>query len=222
MDFFSHLFDSCLTCTGFVKTFLANMVSADFWIHLLETYKYWIVIAGALLEGEMVLILAGAAAYHGHMALHMVMLISFLGAVFHDHMLFFIGRKYGNKILNRQSKWQDRIHKIVKLIHKYDRYFIMSFRFIYGIRTITPIVIGASPIPLRKYFSLVVFSAAAWSIIVSYIGYTFALALEAVLENFAKYQKYLAGGLVILIAAIYAFVKWRRARNAKKDQDKLN
>jgi len=219
MDFFNTLFDSCINCTDVVKTFFSNMVSASFWIHLLETYKYWIVIAGALLEGEMVLILAGAAAYHGHMNLQMVMLISFLGAVFHDHMLFFVGRKYGNKILNRQSKWKDRISRVVNLIHKYDRYFIMSFRFIYGIRTITPIVIGASPISLKKYFSLVVFSAAAWSIIVSYIGYTFALALEAVLHNFAKYQKWLAVALVIIIGAIYAYLKWHRFRKAKKDQN---
>ena len=220
MDIFTTLTDFCMNCIDFVKTFLNNMVSADFWIHLLETYKYWIVVAGALLEGEMVLILAGAAAYHGHMTLYMVMLISFLGAVFHDHMLFFIGRKYGNKILNRQSKWQDRINKVVRLIHKYDRYFIMSFRFIYGIRTITPIVIGASPIKLSKYFSLVVISGAVWAILVSYIGYAFALALDTVIENFAKYQKYLAVALALLIGGIYAFLKWHRFRKEKKEKGK--
>lgn len=218
MDFFDTIFNSCTTCYGFIKTILANLVSMDFWIGLLETYKYWIVVGGALLEGEMVLILAGAAAYHGHMNLQMVMLISFLGALFHDHLLFFIGRKYGDKIIYRQNRWQDRINKVVNLIHKYDRYFIMSFRFIYGIRTITPIVIGSSTISLRKYFSLVVISAALWSVIVSYIGYSFALALDVVLEKFARYQKYFAVALAILVSLIYVFIKWRRARKAKKVQ----
>jgi membrane protein DedA with SNARE-associated domain len=219
MEILNTLAGLCVSCVDSTKIFLSNMVSADFWISLLETYKYWIVIAGALLEGEMVLILAGAAAYHGHMTLHMVMLISFLGATFHDHLLFFIGRKYGSKILYRQNKWQERINKVVELIHKYDRYFIMSFRFIYGIRTITPIVIGASPISLRKYFSLVVVSAAAWSIIVSYIGYTFALALDVVLEKFAQYQKYLAVALVLVIGSIYSFLRWRRVRKEKKEEN---
>ena len=203
MDFFFDIFST-------LGTWLSNLVSPQFWTHMLQTYKYTIVVAGALLEGEMVLILAGAAAYHNHMALPLVMLISFLGALLHDNLLFFIGRKWGKKILQRESKWQARISKVVSLIQKYDQYFIMSFRFIYGIRTLTPIVVGASPIPLKRYFFLVAISAAAWAIIVSYVGYSFAMALESIIANFEKIQKYLAAGLAVIIGGLYLFFKKRK------------
>jgi membrane protein DedA with SNARE-associated domain len=201
-----------LDSTTALMTGCSNLVSPHFWTEMLQTYKYAIVIAGALLEGEMVLILAGAAAYHGYMSLPFVMVIAFLGALIHDASLFFVGRFFGQKILNRPSRWKNGIAKIVNLIQKYDRYFIMSFRFIYGIRTLTPIVVGAGTITFKRYFSLVAISAAAWAIIVSYAGYSFAMALESIIAHFEKIQKYLAGALVLVIAGLYIYFKKRKKK----------
>lgn len=206
MDFLTNIYEA-------IASGLANIVSIQFWTEMLHTYKYTIVVAGALLEGEIVLILAGAAAYHQHMSLPLVMLISFLGALFHDNLLFMIGRFYGAKILKRQSA-ESRISKIVKLIHKYDNYFIMSFRFVYGLRTLTPIVIGSSKIALPRYAALVSISAAIWAVIVSYLGYSFAMALETIIADFQRYQKYIAIGIVVLIGVIYFITKYRKKRKA--------
>lgn len=185
----------------------SNLFTPSFWMEMLQTYKYTIVVGGALLEGEMVLILAGAGAYHGYMDLPLVMIISFVGATIHDTLLFFIGRYLGPKILNHPSRWKNRIQKVVNLIHKYDRYFIMSFRFIYGIRTITPIVIGSGSITFKRYFSLMIISAAIWAVAVSYIGYSFAMALEAILAHFDVLKKYLALLLILIISSIYFFMR---------------
>jgi membrane protein DedA with SNARE-associated domain len=195
-----------------LATWLGHFVSPCFWTEMLHTYKYTIVVAGALLEGEMVLILSGAAAYHGYMSLPLVMVIAFLGALLHDAFLFFVGRFFGQKILHGQYRGQRGITKIVNLIQKHDRYFIMSFRFIYGIRTLTPIVVGAGSITFKRYFSLVAISAALWAIIVSYVGYSCAMALENIIEHFEKIQKYLAGGLVILIGGVYLYFKYRKKK----------
>jgi len=205
MDSITHL------CTTGL-TWCSNLVSPQFWTEMLQTYKYTIVIAGALLEGEMVLILSGAAAYHEYMTLSLVMLIAFLGALLHDTLLFFVGRLFGKRILGGDSKWQARISKVVNLIQKYDRYFIMSFRFIYGIRTLTPIVVGAGSIGFKRYFFLVAMSAAVWAVTVSYVGYSCAMALESILQNFEKIQKYLAVGLVVIVGGLYFFLRSRKRK----------
>lgn len=194
-----------------------NLVSIDFWTNLLQTYQYIIVVVGALVEGEMVLILAGAAAYHGYMALPLVMLISFLGAIFHDVLLFFVGRLWGRKLLQRQSKWHNRIQKVARLIQKYDSYFIMSFRFIYGIRTITPLVVGSGPTSFKRYFSLMIISAAVWAIVISYVGYSCAMALETILHHFNHAKKYLAAGLALLLCGGYVFFRRRRQKQLPKN-----
>ena len=192
---------------------LGEFFTPSFWTALLIQYKYWIVIGGALIEGEVLLMLAGGAAYHGHLNLYLVMLIAFMGAVIHDHLLFFIGRYMGSKIIYKYPSLHNRAAKISDFMHKYDRWFIMSFRFIYGVRTVTPIIVGTTSIPLPRYSLLVTISALIWAVIVAYLGYAFAIAIDALLENFAKYSKYLAGGVVILALIISAIVRFVKGRN---------
>ena len=195
---------------------LKYLVDPYFWLHLLHEYKYWIVILGALLEGEMVLLLAGGSAYHGYMNVHWVMFIAFIGAVLHDHVLFFIGRAFGKKLINRSAVWHGRISKVSDLIHKYDNLFIMSFRFIYGLRTLTPLMVGHSKIPWQRYSVLVSVSAAIWAIIIAYLGFTFAMALEVILKDFDRYKKYLGIGAGLLVLGIIGILQYRKYRKGKK------
>ncbi len=183
-----------------VLHFLSQLICPDFWIYLLEHYKYPIVVIGALVEGEMILLLAGGAAYHGYMSLYFVIIMAFVGAVIHDHVLFFLGRFFGKKLFNRSPKWHGRLSKVSQLIHKYDNYFIMSFRFIYGLRTLTPLMVGSSPMPLYRYSALVTLSAAIWATLIGGLGYTFALAFNEIMSDFAHYKKYIALALIAVVA----------------------
>lgn len=192
---------------------LGNLFTPSFWTTLLIQYKYWIVIGGALIEGEVLLILAGGAAYHGHLNLYWVMLIAFIGAVIHDHLLFFIGRYMGSKVIYKYPSLHNRAAKISDFMHRYDHWFIMSFRFIYGVRTVTPIIVGTTSIPLRRYSLLVTISALIWAVIVAYLGYAFAIAIDALLENFAKYSKYFGAGLVLIGLGAYGVVRFMKRRN---------
>lgn len=202
MEFLSAILDN-----------VSALFTPSFWKELLITYKYWVVILGALIEGEMVLLVAAGTAYHQYLDLSLVMLIAFIGAVIHDTLLFFVGRLFGEQIQRRASKKATgRLSKAITMIEKYNNLFIMSFRFIYGVRTITPIVIGTTHIKLPRYMAMISISAAIWAITISYLGYTCAMALEAVLENFDLYKKYLAIGLAIIIAGIYVVIKFRKRK----------
>lgn len=202
------------TATTWITSALSDLTSTAFWIHLLEHYRYPIVILGALVEGEMVLILSGAAAYHGYMSLSFVILTAFLGAFIHDHLLFFLGRSFGERLLNFSPRWHRRIEKVSHWIQKYDQYFIMSFRFIYGLRTITPLLVGQSRIRLRRYSRLVSLSALIWAIAVSGFGYVGASALNVLAHDFAHYKKYIAVaillGVAFVAAGISLYKRYRR------------
>ncbi len=181
--------------------------------NLLITYKYWIVIAGALLEGEAVLLMAGASAYHGHINIYMVMLIAFIGAVIHDHVLFFVGRHMGRKIFVKYPKVNEKYQKVSKLLHKHDNLFIFGFRFVYGIRTLTPMILGTTAITLKKYSLLTVISAFLWATSVAYIGYSCALIIEEASCKCALYQKYFTIGLIVVIGLGWlGYVWWKRPR----------
>ena len=53
-------------------------------IEFVAAYGYLAVLLGTLLEGETVLLLAGFAAHQGHLAIHWVLLIAFIGGTLGD------------------------------------------------------------------------------------------------------------------------------------------
>lgn len=177
-------------------------------IPYINEYGYWILVIGALIEGEGILLLAGGAAYFGYFSLPTVMLFAFVGAIIHDQVLYFVGRWGGMKLFQRSEKIAQKAEYAFALLKKYDLWLIMGFRFVYGVRTITPMVIGASELPLPRYTTLTIVSAAIWAILVSCAGYLFANALESIIETFHTYEKYLAIGLGVLAVvalSIYFF-----------------
>lgn len=206
---------------GHISHFIMSLFDPSFWTNLLQVYKYWIVIGGALVEGEMVLILAGAAAQQGYMSIYFVIAMAFVGAVIHDHLLFFLGRYWGKKIFSRFPTWQGRVDKITIMINRYDHLFIMGFRFIYGIRTITPLILGTTRISVWRYSALVTLSALIWAVIISYLGYSFFMILDKLLQDFDLYKKYLTLGIIVFVALVSLFFTYRnylirRRRSQKK------
>lgn len=205
-------FQKIIVCVG-------SLFSPAFWMHLLQEYKYWIVILGALVEGEMILIIAGAAAYYGCMHIHMVILIAFLGALLHDNALFFLGRLIGQNFLQKHPKIYSKVEKVTVYILRYNTYFILGFRFVYGIRTLTPFVIGTSHIKFFRYTSLVSISAFVWAAMVGYFGYSSALAIEALIADFNRYKSYLGAFVIVLVGAIVAILQRRRKLHLRREEE---
>ena len=179
-------------------------------------YGYWAMILGALIEGEGILLLAGAAAYMGYFSLPLVMLVSFIGAIIHDQLLYGLGRIGGITLLHRYSFLQKKANRAFKLLKKYDYWLIMGFRFVYGIRTITPLALGASDISFKRYSLLTISSAFIWACTVSAGGYFLANVIDSIIQAFDTYKIYVIIVPFLLIAFIiscaYLFKKKKRKK----------
>ena len=195
--------------------FCAQLFSISFWFNLLLTYKYWVVVLGALVEGEIILMMAAAAAYHGHISIYLVVSFAIVGAIIHDHVLYWVGHKLGNKL--RDSRYFAKTEKIRGLIQKYGIYFVATFRFLYGIRTITPILLGATHrFSLKVYCLCVVGSSIVWAFIISYLGYTFALLFEWLTEEFKRVKSFILYSVlcfVLVFVGIYFLKKILKKKN---------
>lgn len=187
----------------------------DFLIEMGPHLAYFILLLGSFVEGESVVLTAGFLAYTGFLKLEWVMLIAFCGTLFADQLLFLIGHRRGAEVLARHPKWQKRTEKIFALLHKYDTLFILSFRFIYGIRTLTPLVIGTSRISVKRFVILNFIAAILWTLIscmAGYmLGYFFADSIERIFHQIGHYQKIIFLTLSVLIigiaGAIYGYRK---------------
>ncbi|KMV69747.1 membrane protein [bacteria symbiont BFo1 of Frankliniella occidentalis] len=138
---------------------------------LISQYGYWALFIGCLAEGETFTLLGGVAAHEGLLRFGWVLLVAMCGGILGDTALFFVGRRYGEPILKRFKKHQKQIDKANRLIRKRPVLFVIGVRFMYGLRIVGPIIIGASRLSPRKFLLFNVIGAALWALIFVSLGY---------------------------------------------------
>jgi len=181
------------------------------WAYIAEFVKEWgylAVFLGSMIEGESIIFIAGFFAHEGYLSLPKIILVSFLGTLFADQALYFIGRRYGNPFINR-FPFRPRAEKAFQLLRRYDNIFILSFRFIYGIRIISPVVIGTSGVSIKRFMILNFIAAIIWSVSSCVAAYYFAYLIMQDVHLIPK----IILGLVILGGGIwYGIHKWRNRK----------
>lgn len=172
-----------------------------------QNWGYVAVFLGSLVEGESVIFMAGWLAREGYLSLPKIIITAFIGTLFADQSLFFIGHFYGNTILERFPKLKPKADRAFILLKKYNVLFILSFRFIYGIRTLSPIVIGASGVGIKKFVYLNIIAALVWSLSSCLAAYYFAALL---MDHFHLFSKIILGIIVVGCGLWYGVYKWKK------------
>lgn len=185
---------------------------------LIMEYGYLAVFIGTFLEGETILIVAGFAAYEGYLELPLVIMAAFFGSLFGDQLYFFLGRFKGCSILDRFESWKPRVERFRKLMDRHNTWFILIFRFLYGLRNLAPFAIGLSNVSIRKFVLLNIISAAIWAVTLGILGFFFGQVMEAVLDDIKKYELIIMGGL-ILCATIIFLVRRYRMKKARERRE---
>jgi membrane protein DedA with SNARE-associated domain len=164
--------------------------------HLISTYGYPAVWAGTFFEGETIVLIAGYLANRGYLTLEWVIFFAFLGSWMGDTLYFFIGRRWGNKLLERRPAWRPAADRAFDMLHRYDAAFILTFRFLYGLRTVSPFVIGMSKVPTARFVLLNMIASAIWASAFSTGGYLLGTMLEAMIAKVERIEVYVLGALV--------------------------
>lgn len=174
---------------------------------------YLAVLIGTLLEGETVLFLAGLAAQHGYLYFPLVVAVGAIGGFAADQSLFFIGRRYGNRLLARFPAMAARAPRVQALVKRWDVLALIFVRFLYGMRIAGPVVIGSCGIALWRLAFFNFIGAVLWACLVAGVGY---FAGRAVQQWFGRLQDthvllLMAAVLAVMVASI--LVAWRRRRS---------
>lgn len=156
--------------------------------HLITTYGYAVIFFGTIVEGETPLVMGGFAAHRGYLSLPIVVLVAFLGSVAGDQTYFYLGRKQGERFLVRRPRWRASLERVDRLLSKHPVLFVMGFRFLYGLRTVSPFAIGMTSISARKFTALNFAGAALWAVSIGGAGYVFGSALEVWLGRAERYE----------------------------------
>ncbi len=180
--------------------------------HILESHKYLpyiVLLIWTFLEGESIVILAGIAAKEGDLSLPLIILCAFCGSLCSDQLMFFFGRYRGQSFVAKRPSWQVRAVKVYRLLEVHQTWFILGFRFLYGLRNISPFVIGMSEIKTRRFVILNVLGAALGAVWFAGGGYRDGAATESFLGKKNMVWIVLA---IVAIATITWIVRLIRRR----------
>jgi membrane protein DedA with SNARE-associated domain len=165
--------------------------------NFIQDYGYLTVFLGAMVEGESVIITASALAATGMLSIGWVMLVTFLGTLFADQAIYLLGLRYGpsavRRLRTRFPKLEPHIDKGLLFLKRKETFYILSFRFIYGIRVISPFLIGAQGVPFKRFSLLNLLSAFIWTVISCLFGYF----LGALLGDMITHVEWLVAGILI-------------------------
>lgn len=177
-----------------------------------DTYGYLAILVGTFFEGETILVLGGFAAHQGYLALPWVIASAFAGSLCGDQLFFYLGRRHGEAVLAKRPAWRSRIGRVTGSLERFRRSFMLGFRFVYGIRTITPFAIGMSRIRAAEFFLYNAAGAFLWAAAVGSGGYLIGKALVAFLGDVKRYEEEALAAIALLglLAWSIHFLRQRR------------
>lgn len=180
---------------------------------LIARYGLPALFLGAGVEGETVVVLGGVAAHHGLFGLIPAILAAAAGSFVADQIFFYAGRRFRNRPRVRRLMAKPAFERAMATFEKHPTGFVLAFRFLYGLRTASPMAIGTSGFPAARFAILNAVAALVWAAIFVSAGYAFGNTIEAVLGRLLRGAEWvaLAAGLGLAGWLIARRVATRRA-----------
>lgn len=184
-------------------------------IHEHGAWFYLFTFAWTFVEGETFVLVAGFAAAQGLLNAPLLLVSAWLGSFAGDQCYFWIGRRFGLRLLSRRPLWRSRVDSALGWVKRYDKWFILSFRFIYGVRNFSSFALGISGIDWRRFMIFNFTAAALWAVAFVGGGYFCGRAFERMLGEIAdEFSLLMLGGFVILVSS-FGIVQWLRRRRRR-------
>jgi membrane protein DedA with SNARE-associated domain len=182
-------------------------------LQLLAQWGYLAVAVGTFFEGETIVLAAGALAHRGLLSWPLVTLAAFVGSVLGDQLWFFVGRRYGRAFIDKRPPLRVHMQRVEGWLARYGAWFVLGFRFVYGVRTVSPIVLGASGYAVLRFVPLNLAGALVWALAFVATGFGLGAGLHALLGRVTRLEEVL--GCALLISLVLWWLRTRRTRAAR-------
>lgn len=179
-------------------------------LNLISQFGPIIVMVGTFFEGEVFAIIGGFLAYRGSYPFQMMIALAFIGSFIGDLSVFLFARYSSNHRWVKSWRQRRKFAHALQLVERYQAYFVIVNRYIYGLRMPGLIALGLSRISVLRFLVLNLFGAALWAGIFTTIGYVFGYSIWQVFDKLAFMERGVGIALVVIGVAIAAFFGWRQ------------
>jgi len=173
----------------------------------LQSYGLLIIFLGVLLEGEITIIIAGILCQQGTLALGETIAVAIIAAFLSDQIWFQLGRRYGQRLLNRFPLLIKHQHKIQPWIQNKSDYIAFGGRFIYGTRIIGYVLLGLHNYSLKRFMLIDSLVTTSWCLLGIALGYFLGTSADSIFGEIKHIEK-----LLLLMLLLGIGWRWYKAR----------
>jgi len=182
--------------------------------HFIEQYGLLAVFLGCVAEGESAAILGGFFAHQNVFVLWHAIVAAALGAFAGDTCFFILGRSFADNRHVVRLRRRPGFRRAYRLLNTHPNIFVLSNRYVYGMRLVGGIAAGLSTIAAPRFVILNAISSVIWAVLFSSIGYVFGLGAEHLVgQALLRHERLLIGLGIGLTVAVLA---WLAARHIAK------
>lgn len=198
-------------------------------IEFFSSYGYWAVFLVLLACGfglpipeDITLVSGGVISGLGYTNVHWMLVVSMLGVLIGDSTMYWLGRIYGEKILQfpliRNIATPERFQTVQERFEKQGWKLLFVARFLPGLRAVVYLVSGITRRVTFTRFVVVDFIAAIISVpIWVYLGDFGAKNLDWLHKQIQKGQ--IAIWVCLIVVGIFVFWKWKKSRKNKPREE---
>ena len=149
--------------------------------------------------GMLGLAVAAVFAFTGELNIYYVIAVAFISNFVGDQFLFLIARNNKEQAKQMMQKHQSKIQIAHNMMDKYGWLTIILQKYIYGIKTLIPLIIGITDYNKIKFMIFNLIGSAIWSVVVGLTAYYMG---QIFLDTLSEYKTYGIAILLLLIAFI--------------------
>lgn len=183
---------------------------------LVAQYGVLALFVGAGIEGETVVVLGGVMVHRGIIPFVPAVAAAAMGSFVADQLFFSLGRRFRGHRFVRRLQASPTFGRAIAAFEKRPTLFVFGFRFLYGLRTVSPIAIGTSRLPTSRFMIINALAALVWGLMFVTLGYFFGQAVEAAFGRVRDLSHILLPILAVLLVAAGAIhlVRHKREDNS--------
>jgi len=177
---------------------------------LLAKYGYVAILLGTAFEGETIMIMGGFSARRGYLKLlPWVVLAGFAGNFIQNQAYFVLGRRYGNRAVEKHPDWKPRLKQVDRWLERFQSPLIIGLRFVPGFRMIGGVAIGMSDVSPGRFSILNGIGAMLWALIIGFLGYLCGHILELIMGEIKHLEVPILVGIAVS-GGLWLFFNHRR------------
>ncbi len=167
----------------------------------------WLLLFGMPIPNEVAAAFSGVLTEISYFKPVYAFLSAYLGLITSNTFAYFIGRFFGQKLLDRlnRTKLRKPVHNFSDFLQKHGEIAISLSFFLPGIRWAMPYVVGANNYPFLRYVCFAYTAGFIWMMVYFNLGRTFPYAYKSILEHLQGFLILLSVIIVILLVGRYLY-----------------